>query len=214
MKRLPVILLVLAACQPAGPPVVEVALDPQSPSEERRVGWSPRGEQLPLDDSNETTIRLGDAEFDIRLVRSEAATHFDELWLDLDRNGTLEPGEVVRTEPSETRGKIWSSFDALLQVPSVQPSGADGEIPYPLAFWYVEDPLEPEAPKVLRFSRRGWTQGRVELDGVPALVMLTESAMDGVFDDQDSWALAEADSEAVLLGYKATRAANRHAWLG
>lgn len=214
MKRLPLLFLALAACQPSGPTQIEVRLDSQSPSEGRRVGWSPRGEQLTLDDSSRTTITLGENSFDIRLARSEGAPYFDELWLDGDLSGTFEADEMVRTEPSETRGKIWSSFDTEILVPSIMPSGDPGQIPYPIAFWYVEDPLEPDAPSILRYSRRGWTQGSLELDGVPALIMLTESMMDGVLDEQDSWALAEADSESVLLGYKATRAANRHAWLG
>ncbi|MFT4604918.1 MAG: thiol-disulfide isomerase/thioredoxin, partial [Rhodothermales bacterium] len=122
------------------------------------------------------------------------------------------PDEVVRTEPSETRGKTWSSFDATIQLP-VEGSGGI-TVPYPLAFWYVFDPAEPAQEEVLRYSRRGWYSGQVVLDGVPALVMLTESEMDGVLDNSDSWALAEADSEAVLLSYQASRSANRHAWFG
>jgi thiol-disulfide isomerase/thioredoxin len=84
---------------------------------------------------------------------------------------------------------------------------------YPLSFWYVEDPAEPQEAPVLRFSRRGWMEGMAVLDGVEARVLLTEDEMDGIFDKRDSWALASADSAGDVLKAQYARDAGTHAWL-
>ena len=93
-------------------------------------------------------------------------------------------------------------------------TGTITAIPYPVSLWYVHDPLEPATEEVIRFSRRGWLAGSANLDGVPTRILLTEAEMDGVFDTSDSWAIAEADSESVLLSFDARRPADRHGWLG
>ena len=67
---------------------------------------------------------------------------------------------------------------------------------------------------MIRFSRRGWMSGRVELDGVPAVFMLTEMEMNGVYDTHDSWALAKAESPKELYEPAQSRSLLNHAWLG
>ena len=112
------------------------------------------------------------------------------------------------------RGRIWSSFETSVDVPAVDPeNGVDIINTYPLSFWYVDDPDAADEEPVLRFSRRGWMEGRVTIRSVDAVVLLTESVMDGVFDSQDSWALASNDSSANVYSHQHARPAERHAWL-
>ena len=82
--------------------------------------------------------------------------------------------------------------------------------PYPVSLWFVEDPQEPDAPPALRWSRRGWHEGVLEIGGKPAFVLITEMEMDGVFDQRDAWALAR-DREALLKA--GPRELERHCWL-
>ena len=56
-------------------------------------------------------------------------------------------------------------------------------------------------------------EGRVTIGGVDAVVLLTESVMDGVFDREDSWALASTDSTSNVYSVEHARPATRHAWL-
>jgi thiol-disulfide isomerase/thioredoxin len=207
--------------EPTGP-AFEVALEPFAPDTitERNLRWSPYGKRLPLveeDGGLITSLALGPdgtPAMAIRLAKSQGARYFDRLDIDLNRNGTFDTGEGLETTPSETRGRFWSSFSAVVEVPVTDP--ATGEAignPYPLSLWYVEDPYEPEAELLLRFSRRGWMEGRVTLGETDAVVLLTENAMDGVFDRADSWALASADSadDVLLSGY--SRPLEEHTWL-
>ena len=92
-------------------------------------------------------------------------------------------------------------------------TGKEAVNPYPLSLWYVEDPRVPDEEPVIRFSRRGWMEGAVVLDGVEAVMMVTESAMDGVYSSEDSWALASRDSAADILKAGYSRSLGEHAWL-
>ena len=128
------------------------------------------------------------------MEKVEGQKYFNRLACDWNRNGSLGDDTVLTTTPSETRGKFWSSFATVIDIPVLDPKSGESVInPYALSFWYVEDPLEPDQEKVLRFSRRGWMLGRVELESVQAVIMLTEMEMDGVYDTLDSWALADAE---------------------
>ncbi|MFT4606213.1 MAG: hypothetical protein ACI9W4_002961, partial [Rhodothermales bacterium] len=124
--------LFLAACSPQLDPVVEVELQAQAPDDSRSVRWSPRGEKLPLNAEAVTELSLGGAATMLQLERLDGSESFNALRIDFDRDGSFAPDEVVRTEPSETRGKTWSSFDATIQLP-VEGSGGI-TVPYPLAF--------------------------------------------------------------------------------
>ncbi|MFK7959858.1 MAG: thioredoxin family protein [Phycisphaerales bacterium] len=81
--------------------------------------------------------------------------------------------------------------------------------PYPINLWFVADPLEPDAEPALRWSRRGWHEGSCTIGGLPAYVLVTDRAMDGIFDRQDSWMLARDPKD---LG-RASRSLAQHAWL-
>ncbi|MCJ7581079.1 MAG: thioredoxin family protein [Candidatus Aminicenantes bacterium] len=204
-----------------GRSVYVVRLSPQSPSEGMSMRWSPKGKQLSLverEGGMETEIKLGGDDvlpILLRLKKGEGQKYFNLLAGDWNRNGSLDDDNILSTTPNETRGKFWSSFDAVIDIPVLDPlSGESVFNPYPLSFWYVEDPLEPDQEKVIRFSRRGWMSGSLELDGVPAVILLTEMEMNGIYDTQDSWALAEAENSNDLYESANSRSLLNHGWLG
>jgi len=198
-----------------------VSLFPQSPSEGINMRWSPKGKQLSLverEGGMETELKLGGEDIlpiFLRLEKGEGQKYFNRLAGDWNRNGSLDDDAVLTTTPSETKGKFWSSFATVIDIPVLDPLSEKSVLnPYALSFWYVEDPLEPDQEKVLRFSRRGWMLGSLELDGVSAVIMLTEMEMNGVYDTQDSWALAEARNPKELYESANSRSLLNHAWLG
>ena len=84
-----------------------------------------------------------------------------------------------------------------------------------MSLWYVEAMREGDVTEqVLRFSRTGWMQGRVDLDGIQAHIRLSESHVDGLYTLDDSWTLALPDSFANIFAPKQDRPGRRHAWLG
>ena len=186
----------------------------------RSLRWSPKGEKLFLldDDGKLTTnLRLGPDDTEplpLRLEKGPGQVFYDRLLIDRDRDGVFEDNELLETEPTEIRGRMWSSFETVVNVPAVDPeTNADVINAYPLSFWFVDDPSVEEDELVLRFSRRGWMEGRLSIDGVDAVVLITESVMDGVFDRSDSWAMASRDSASNVYSVEYARPATRHAWL-
>ena len=199
---------------------IAVVLTAQAPDTVRSLRWSPKGEKLFLAKAGSgltTNLRLGPdgtPAVPIRLEKGEGQDHFNLLLIDRDRDGVYEDDERLETDPNEVRGRMWSSFETSVVVPAVDPEdGVDIFNTYPLSFWFVDDPNVVEDELVLRYSRRGWMEGRVTIDGVDVVVLLTESVMDGEFDRQDSWALASGDSSANVYLHQYARPAERHAWL-
>jgi len=198
-----------------------VRLAPMNPSEGLNLRYSPKGKKLVLKEIKndlETSLKLGDNDvkpITLRLKKSHGNQYFDLLIGDWNRNGTLEDDSVITTIPNELRAKIWSSFNATINIPVVDPeSGNQVNNPYPIALWYVEDPLEPEQEKVLRFSRRGWMQGSFTTDSVSAIILCAESEMDGVYDSLDSWALSTSKNPMEIYNAPNSRNILNHAWLG
>jgi thiol-disulfide isomerase/thioredoxin len=147
----------------------------------------------------------------IELTRLEGSARFDVLRLDLDRDGELEGHEVRICEPSLTRNKWWSTFEAELQIPEAAGStGSATSRPYPVSLWFVEDPERPEEAPLLRWSRRGWHEGRALLEGQWVHVVLTELEMDGVFDQRDCFGVGRTPEEARAAS---NRSLEGHAWL-
>ncbi|MBL8900209.1 MAG: thioredoxin family protein [Planctomycetes bacterium] len=204
--------LALAALpQVPAPASIAVPLTP-APAE-ARLPWSPKGASVPLvlaDGRLAGSFALGHAATPpvaLRLEKSGGTAHFDELLLDVDRDGELEESERLRTTPKEQRGKWWSSFEASIAIPLPEGQGTRA---YPLSLWFVEDPAEPEAKPALRWSRRGFVEGRFELGSKPAFVVVTEMQMDGVFDQRDAWGLGRSAEEARK---SSSRSLEGHAWL-
>ena len=197
-----------------------VRLSPRVPDGKRALRWSPMGAKIALE-SRRAGLRgsfaLGPKEtpaLGIRLEKSEGATHYDRLWIDRNRDGRFGAGELLTTKPREKRHKFWSSFRTTVNIPVREQKDQKGPSlrPYAMNLWFVVDPREPASELVLRWSRRGWHQGEVTLDGTKALVLLTEMRMDGVFDRNDSWALAV--DESTLLAPRISRRLSQHVWLG
>jgi len=203
--------------------LIQVNLKPDLPGEANRLRWSPKGEKLDLSQTDGGLVaelylgREGLSPILLRLSSSTDGGSFDQLELDLDRDrifgGTADT--LLTCKPSERRGKIWSSFSGIVTVPFEKMNGQKAvSNPYPLALWYVFDPLEPEADPVIRFSRRGWMEGTAESDFGTIRLLLTERTMDGIFDRNDSWAISMDSSSNDLFNIKSSRDADNHAWLG
>lgn len=207
-------------CQKS-PGFVTVHLRPGIPDENSKLRWSPKGKKLPLTSvSNglETKLFLGQKDVPpilLRLERSEGQKYYDRLLIDQNRNESLDDEMPVMTTAKVNRGKIWSSFAAVVTIPITDPWNKQKTTnPYPISFWYVENPAEQDHEMVLRFSRRGWMQGEAILNGVATSVLVTENKMDGVFDNDDSWVLAPKSDPEMLFSYKTVHPIGEHAWLG
>lgn len=198
-----------------------VDLTPALPSEGARLRWSPKGARVPLSpvpgglgrrlEGHLALGPTGTPPVRVELTRLEGSAHFDVLRLDLDRDGELEGHEVRLCEPSLTRNKWWSSFEAELRVPQASRLlDSATSRPYPVSLWFVEDPERPDEPPVLRWSRRGWHEGRVQLEGEWIHVVLTELEMDGVFDQRDCFGVGRTAEEARAAS---NRSLESHAWL-
>lgn len=199
-----------AAESPGG--LRSVALAPAAVDAPGGPRWSPKAASVPLVRSGPELAgefalgASGGAPLRVVLRKSDGAEHFDRLWLDLDRDGMASAPELLEAVPKELRGKWWSSFAADVPVPT----SAGGVRPYPLSLWFVEDPQEPDAAPVLRWSRRGWHAGELQIGGRPAYVYVTEMVMDGVFDQRDAWAIARSPKE---LSTAKAPAMESHVWL-
>ena len=66
---------------------------------------------------------------------------------------------------------------------------------------------------VLRYSRRGWMEGEADTEFGPIRVLLTEMTMDGIYNREDSWAIAPDSSRNVLFLSKSAKGADTHNWL-
>ncbi len=211
--------LALAGAQrPATSPPIVVRLEPQIPTKERALNWSPKGAKVLMTRKGfflTASFALGPSgtkPVDLRLSRTSSARHPDVMEIDLDHNGKFSAKEKFTCEPTETRKKWWSSFEATvtIPVPDEIPAKPAKQRAYPLSIWYVEDPAEPNAEPELHWSRSGWHQGTLEIGGKPAFVLITEMEMDGVFDKRDAWAI---NRDADLLLKSPITTLDGHVWL-
>jgi len=200
---------------------IRIKLVPMNPDENIILRYSPKGKKLALKEINnglETELRLGDKNvkaINLRLEKAEGQKYFSRLIGDWNRNENFDDDSVITTTPNESRGKFWSSFNARINIPVTDPESGEIVInPYSMSLWYVEDPLEPDQEKVLRFSRRGWMQGSFKIDSVLAVILLAESEMDGVYDSLDSWALGTIEKPDEIYNLSSSRNNLNHAWLG
>jgi thiol-disulfide isomerase/thioredoxin len=214
---------------------MRVALTSQSPSEGKALRWSPKGAKIALQQVGgrlQGSIVLGPGRKSVEgrvgaptpmtiwLTKSEGAQHVDHMWLDRNGDGKVSADEQVPLAVSESRGKFWSSGEVTLQLAlpaqPVEPGESGRLAPamrdYPMSFWFVEDPAEPDQEPALRWSRKGWHQGEVRWNGAPMHVLITDMKMDGVFDEQDAWSLSR--DGATLAREASSRPTTRHAWLG
>jgi thiol-disulfide isomerase/thioredoxin len=222
-------LLVLALPQQTSPQqpgaaATRVTLTPMTAKPGENLPWSPKGAKVDLRRDGEAltgafalgpTGPSGPKAVAVRLEHAASSTHFDVLSIDLDRDGKFGAEERLTTTAKDTRGKWWSSFDATVQVPFAADTKAEANqkatsVPYAMALWFVEDPKEPTAPPTLRWSRRGWFEGKAQIGGKDVFVLVSEMALDGVITAEDSWALA---TDRKLLLAAGPRDLAGHCWL-
>lgn len=203
------------------PKVIEVHLTPKTPSGKNRLNWSPYGKRHKLIESGnglETKIYLGPNEpppILARLEKSNNSRHYDILKIDKNRNGSFEEEEILKTKPNIRREKIWSSFSAIIDIPVTDPRTGNSVInPYAMSLWYVEDPKKKTPNNLLRFTRRWWLEGKTKINQTDCLVLVSERKMDGIIDENDKWALADANEPKAPYLSKNTQFINQHAWLG
>ena len=205
--------------------VIRVALTSQSRSEGKSLRWSPKGATVALRAAEGRlagALAIGPGGLDMEgrempaaplsiwLSKSEGADHMDRMWLDQNGDGRHSSDEEIALSVSESRGKFWSSGELTLQLPTSGGSPATRD--YPMSFWFVEDPAEPDQEPALRWARQGWHEGTAQWKGEPMHVLITDMKMDGVFDTQDAWSFSR-DAE-TLASNSSSRPLSRHAWLG
>ncbi len=199
---------------------IEIKLLPQPVQKERGPRWSPKGEKLILTQTNdglETELKLGDNpanSWAIRLTKTGGSEYYNTLFVDYNQNEKFEDLEMITTQPSESRNKIWSSFNAEVDVAATDPwTGKAVKNIYPLSFWYVFNPRVENPENVIRFSRKGWFEGSAKIDGIETNILLTEGLMDGKIDTSDYWALSPKADLRGLYDYRNSRPITKHSWL-
>lgn len=143
----------------------------------------------------------------LEVRRNPSTERIDTLKVDHNHNGTYEPGEIYIGTPKLESGVWWTSFDDVTFRFVYDRSRS---IPYATQLWFVDDPSEPDAKPILHWTRTGWTEGRVLLDGKQRWIQLTDNNLNGIFDRGDCWILGNerADIFKVVI-----RKANDHFWL-
>lgn len=211
-------MILLISCDQS--PKIEIKLTAQDRQENRGPRWSPYGQKMPLMEKGigfETNLKLGSNpsnSWAIRMEKTNQSDYFDLLFIDHNQNGQFEESEKVTTEPSESRGKIWSSFRTIINVNVLDPWTGDSiKTVYPISLWYVFNPNDDTDEEVLRFSRNGWLEGTANINGVDASIILAESTMDAKIDTADAWAIAPKIDPKELFDYRNNRSVKTHAWL-
>jgi len=199
---------------------IVVKLTAQNAQEDKGPKWSPYGQKMALKETNggmQTQLKIGDNpsnHWALRMTKTDKSEHFNTLYIDQNQNGEFEEEEKIDTEPSESRGKIWSSFNATVYTTVTDPwTGEAAKNVYPISLWYVFDPNEENPEELLRFSRKGWLEGTAEINGVAAKIIMTESTMDAKIDTADNWSIAPQASLKELYDYRNNRSVKTHAWL-
>ena len=200
---------------------IEIEMTPGDNSQ-YGLRWSPKGEKIALEvgeDGLVGQLALGPdttKPVHLLLAKSPGAEHFDLLYIDRNRNGVH--GEtadtVLKTSTQETRGKIWSSFTTEIPIEYHESKSQTIVYQYPLSLWFVEDPTNPEEELIIRYSRRGWMEGKAETEWGTIAVLITEMEMDGVYDRRDSWALDYDTAYNVLFESGSAHDLTLHNWLG
>ena len=215
-----------------------VTLSYQRPADGPAPNFSPRGTQVPLSPlpadaplpegaahpAKTGTLEIGPGESAwvpvLAAASASASTeHASDLtrrYFDLNRNGSFtDDGEPARfaavPSQNERTGDWWTSFaDIEFDVPY---AGGVTE-PFLVDAWIVRD--GDAAPDVMRFSRRSWRSGTLEVNGVEALVAVMDADNDAMFTAADSWTVLAAHTEnaaEAVLSISESRGADRMMFL-
>ena len=187
---------------------IAVRLEPGARGSRLAPRYSPKGSRVPLAASERVVpagvealegrlplgpaLAQGDGHL-LVLARSEAGRPYDRLWIDANGDGSLADEEMQTAAPRLTRGTVYTSYDAVVQV---NHGSAAQPVPqaYPIGLW-VAVASEDETPPFVRFSRRGFLAGQVAIDEVAYHVVLSDADNDAVFGAGDWWAILPAEGE-------------------
>ncbi len=136
------------------------------------------------------------------------------LAIDLNGDGQFETGEEIEITPEVIRKKVWYSTRVDLMLPGNEDELEKGERTrkYPIALWFVKDPMEPDEPTVMRWSTTGWQSGVVSISGKSSLLVVGDANKDGLFTKSDRWGLIPDDT--IRASSKDTFfRVDSHAWM-
>ncbi len=192
---------------PEASSVTAVKFAPGDPKSKMAPRYSPSGKGLKLVafdtppelgfDGLQTEVVLGapvetQAPFKLLVTRAAADAAYTQLYIDADRNGKFDE-PAMTAQVSNSRGMIWSSFDAQFKVTYHGEQTVTED--YPVALWLTVGKATDQ-PEVLRLSRRGHKLGEVTVGDAKAFVVLSDSNNDAVFGAGDWWEFRTEDSLA------------------
>lgn len=208
--------------------LVTVPLAYQKPGDGPGPNFSPKGMQVPLAlvaadvalpagairPAKMGALRVGPEEAAwvpvLATADPEHPADFTRLFFDRNRNGDFgDDGPAFEATPSqnEKTRDWWTSFsDIEFDVPY----GGDSSEPFLINAWIVRD--GDATPDIMRFSRRSWRSGQVDVNGVPALVAAMDADNDALFTDQDTWSVLAAgtpDAAKAVLSIAEAKPAAR-----
>ncbi len=191
---------------------IKINLTPMGESGKRGIGWSPKGNKVPLttqDDALVGEFRIGK----LKRVRLELLLEPKQggdgvLHIDLNSDDHFSDEEAFKVTPSLTRKKYWYSFKLSVELPFA----GESTRPYPFSLWYVVDPQEESPEKIIRWSRRGWHEGVFEFDNQTCTAVVSDRNSDGIFNERDAWGLGQTSAEAYS-SRNSTSSIGKHAWL-
>ena len=150
----------------------------------------------------------------VRILVTADGDHPQDLCrIYIDRNGNGDFGDdgpAITAKPTmnEKTKAWWSSFKSNeLSIPY----GAAVVEPYLVDFWTVRE--GENAPDMIRYTVRSWRTGKVNIDGVDALVAVMDSDNNAIFDAQDEWSIlaaSEKDAPKRVLSYQEARPSKRY----
>lgn len=128
------------------------------------------------------------------LARSEMGKPYDTLYIDADGDGKVDD-KPIKVAPKEVRGKLWSSFEAVVKVNYAEPKAPSSFDDYPVALWVVVEKAD-ETPAEIRLNRRGYLSGAVKIADQKFDIVLSDSNNDAIFKTGDWWELRPAGKAA------------------
>jgi len=125
----------------------------------------------------------------ILVARATAGQPYSKLIIDADSNGVFDEEPILATH-SESKGNIWSNFNATLKVKYLFNETVEDTVveDYPVTLWLTVATAD-EQPKVLRISRRGFKTGDAIIEDQNVSLVLSDSNNDAVFGEGDWWEL-------------------------
>lgn len=174
--------------------------------------WSPKGTKVPLKKQGDDLVGKLDVgkigSFKVQWSLPKEPGGAAKFSIDTNADGRITADETTTVEAKERRGAYWYDEDRELRLPSKRANYR----PYPLNLWYVVhvEGKKKDEPPVMRWSRRGWTEGEVMVGKRKAVVVMSERRHDGLFTKDDSWGIGFNQRSAYS---NSLNRLSSHAWL-